>query len=60
MSWRITASYAPPFPETPSHLDEWTDINTGIPWVFLGSSFEAEVYELDVYADSAWVPQVSN
>jgi hypothetical protein len=30
MSWRITPTYTPPFPESPSDEDEWTDVNTGL------------------------------
>jgi hypothetical protein len=40
MSWRITPTYTPPFPESPSDEDEWTDVNTGLTWVYSSASDE--------------------
>lgn len=33
-SWTITPTYTPPFPSSPVDQQEWTDINTGITWVY--------------------------
>ena len=34
VSWRITPTYIPPYPESPEDAEEWTDPNTGIVWVY--------------------------
>lgn len=40
MSWRITPTYTPPFPADPEDQQEWTDINTGITWVYNAGTAE--------------------
>lgn len=40
MSWIITPTYTPPYPSSPADAEEWTDLNTGITWVYSTSTQE--------------------
>ena len=39
-SWIITPTYTPPYPSSPADAEEWTDLNTGITWVYSASTQE--------------------
>ena len=43
MSWRITASYTPSYPASPSNAEVWTDPNTGTTWVYSETTDEWSV-----------------
>lgn len=38
MSWRITPTYAPAYPASPTNGQTWTDPNTGITWTYSTST----------------------